>query len=283
MSKAQKLLDAVRETAAITLRLGGATGRLDQAAYYAVRRLIDRRAAVDLRWRGLGLAARGIDWPALQEVLIENEYGSLAGFLEAKPAPVVLDIGANIGTFALFVLLCAPDAIVHSFEPSAATHSLLAANAARNPACRWTTHHAAAWRADEPVRFANGEASTAGRLDARGEEPAAGLSLQSILARAGGHADVAKLDIEGAEEAVLADIPVALLEQIETMVVELHPGRCDMDRVVMALKRAYGTLYAIPGRRSSKPLLLATRSAVPHRLPPYHHNTVKTTTGQNPR
>lgn len=269
MNMATRLIGAARETAAITVRLGHATGRPDRAAIYAARRLVDKRAAVDLEWRGLKIAARGVDWPALQEVLVENEYGAVAAALREKADPVVLDIGANIGTFALFAFAEAPGAQVHSYEPSSATHALLASTAAGNPSCNWSTFQAAAWRTDETLAFANGAASTAGRLAPEGEERVAAVSLTTILGRCGGRADIAKLDIEGAEEAVIADAPTSLLDCIGTIVVELHPGRCDTGRVVDALARSYGTIYAIPGRRSSKPLLLATRSNIAHGLPVY--------------
>ncbi|HRD76505.1 MAG TPA: FkbM family methyltransferase [Hyphomicrobiaceae bacterium] len=264
-----RLLSAARETLAIAVRLGQATGRPDRSTVYAARRLVDRRRPVDLTWRGMQLAARGMDWAALQEVLIENEYGALTPLLKSTPEPVVLDLGANIGTFSLFVLAHAPRARVFSYEPSAATFAVLAATAAKNPTYRWTAVQAAAWRADESVTFANAAASTAGRISGEGDERVAGRSFASILETCGGTADIAKLDIEGAEEAVLADQPAALLDRIGTIVVELHPGRCDTDRVARTLMNSYGTVYAIPGRRSSKPLLLATRSAIALGLPVY--------------
>ena len=139
---------------------------------------------------------------------------------------------------------------------------------ARNPRCRWSVHHAAAWRENGAVTFATGATSTGGRITTDGKETVPAVSLPTILEQCGGVIDVAKIDIEGAEEALLADRP-AQLQRIATLVVELHPDRCDTGRVVKALSDSYGALYRIPGRRSSKPLVLATRQAQPPNLPRY--------------
>lgn len=221
-----------------------------------------------MTWRGLHLSARGCDWAALQEVLIEHEYAALTPYLTRKPSAVVLDLGANIGTFALFTFSVAPSAVVHSYEASATTHALLDSTRAHNPRCHWDVHHAAAWLEDGAVSFTTSEASTAGRIMTEGKETVPAVSLATILARSGGSIDVAKIDIEGAEEALLVDRP-AELQRIGTLVVELHPGRCDTGRVVKALTDSYGALYCIPGRRSSKPLILATRDAELPALPRY--------------
>lgn len=266
MSLAKQVFTAAKETAAMTVQLGRATGRPDQAARFAVRHLSRQNQPADLSWQGFQLSARRIDWPALQEVLIEHEYGALRPFLNLRSAPIVLDLGANIGTFGLYVFSVARGACVHSFEPAEATFALLTGNAAKNPGIDWRVHRAAAWSEDATISFANTAASTGGHVATGGDERVPALSLTSILERCGGRADVAKIDIEGAEEALLADRPRELAA-IETLVVELHPNRCDTRRVEQALRAAYGPLYRIPGRRSSKPLLLASRSTAVIDLP----------------
>ncbi|MGE0701524.1 MAG: FkbM family methyltransferase [Hyphomicrobiaceae bacterium] len=259
---------AARSAAAMALGVGRATGRPDMAAAYAFQALTRRGSAVSLVWKGLRLAARPADWHAIREVLIEAEYAALAPYLAHRPEPVVLDIGANIGTFGLYALSVAPGAKVQSLEPSQATFALLDATCRSNPRHRWQAHRAAAWSEDGKVSFANEAASTAGKVSADGDEQVPALSLASILSLCGGRADVAKIDVEGAEEALLCD-RAAELAMIDTVCVELHPGRCDVARVTAALRRSHGPLYAISGRRSSKPLLLATRSPRRPDLPLY--------------
>ena len=108
MSPAGHKFIAVKSMLAMAARLGMATRRPDIGARYAYSFLRDRNRPVAMTWRGLQLSARGCDWAAVQEVLIEHEYAALIPYLTRKPAPVVLDLGANIGTFALFSFSVAP-------------------------------------------------------------------------------------------------------------------------------------------------------------------------------
>lgn len=50
----------------------------------------------------------------------------------------VIDVGANVGQFALNMRSLAPDIEIHSFEPNPYVYNTLAANAARDK--RWVTH-----------------------------------------------------------------------------------------------------------------------------------------------
>jgi hypothetical protein len=71
-----------------------------------------------------------------------------------------------------------------------------------------------------------------------------------------------KMDIEGAEEAVLCGSETAL-RSVDRLVVEVHPQLCDQDWVIAVLRSTYDFLYRIPGRRSAKPLLLASHQPYP--------------------
>jgi FkbM family methyltransferase len=268
VGRVRQALGAAKGIAVMTVGLGRATGRPDVATRFAMRRIAGSIAPVEMGWQGYRLQARSCDWDALNEVLIEDEYGELRSHLEVTPSPVVLDLGANIGTFALFSFSVSPHAAVHSFEPSADTFAVLEGNRARNPQCDWHVQRAAGWGEDGTVSFSASAASTAGRVDAGGSESVPAMSLATILARCGGRIDVAKIDIEGAEEPLICGGAFAL-QRIETLVVELHPDRCDAARVAATLRESYGRLFRIPGRRSSKPLLLATRSSVRPDLPVY--------------
>lgn len=268
VGRVRRLLGSAKAIAAMTVDLGRATGRPDVATRFALRHVTRSLAPVEMSWNGMLLSARSCDWAALQEVLVEDEYGALRPYLKAKSTPIVLDLGSNIGTFALFCFSVAPAATVCSFEPSAETFAVLEANRARNPQHNWQVHRAAAWSKDGTVSFAASRTSTAGRVDSDGGEAVPAVSLATILERCGGRIDIAKIDIEGAEEPALCEGANALAH-IETLVVELHPDRCDAARVAATLREAYGRLYLIPGRRSSKPLLMATRSSTPRNLPVY--------------
>ena len=206
------------------------------------------------RFRSLPFSARAADWLAVREVLVEREYGFVADVLAGSRAPVVVDVGANIGTFALFVFSLFPDAVVRSFEPSSTTFVVLDANRRANPGLDWSCQRAAAHAADGTAPFVNAPFTTSSRLGAGGDEDVPTLSLDSIVT---GPVDLLKLDVEGAEEAVL-DGREDVLRRVGSVVVEVHPDRCDEQRVVRVLESVYEHVRAVAGRRSTKPLLVAT-------------------------
>jgi FkbM family methyltransferase len=65
---------------------------------------------------------------------------------------VVLDIGANIGMFSMFVATRCPDAVIHAVEPAPALLDLLRANLARY-APRATAHHCGVSDTDGELLF----------------------------------------------------------------------------------------------------------------------------------
>lgn len=254
---------------AIGLRLGRATGRPFQSMAYAAKFLVDHQKRHSLVWKGLPFTARGTDSAAIEEVLVEREYEPAARLLRQRSRPVVLDLGANIGMFSLFVFAEVPDATVLAFEASADSAALLAENAAANKQLDWLTHHGAAWSTDGEVVFVTSASSTAGHVVAGGsKEKVQAWALSSLIARAGGRADLVKLDIEGAEEKVLTGAGAReSLARIETLVVEIHPGMCDADAVYDVLRTCFPRRYRVVGRAWSKPLVIATRSRLAIDLP----------------
>lgn len=222
------------------------------------RRLVTGSRASDFCYRGQRFTARPSDWNAVREVLIDGEY-DLVDDLLRRDRPNVIDLGANIGMFALRVLAARPGAIIHSYEPDPATFALLEENGRRNHGRAWQAFRAAAHRETGTIRFASAATSTAGKVDNGGVEVPS-VSLHDVLGRFGGErVDLVKVDIEGSEEALLTADP-ALLANVETMIVELHPSLNDAKAVQEVLGNAFPHLARIPGRTSSKPLLVASQS-----------------------
>ncbi|MYB77336.1 MAG: hypothetical protein F4X83_09620, partial [Chloroflexi bacterium] len=103
--------------------------------------------------------------------------------------------------------------------------------------------------------------SMSSRVDDGGALLAKSVSLPSLVNRcapAGEDIDLAKIDIEGSEEAFLCSHPEAL-RRIRTLIVELHPDLCDAERVKAVLEDAYISVIEIAGRTSAKPLLYCRR------------------------
>ena len=209
--------------------------------------------------------ARFKDWCAVQEVALEQEYSFVESVLGNESSLTIVDLGANIGMFSMYVLSLWPSAIVHSLEPSQHTYQVLERNRLANPGLNWHNYHYAAWKTDGQMRFENREYSTSSRIGAEGagDEVVPAISLTTLLSQ---HVcvpvDLMKMDIEGAEEAVLCGSETAL-RSVDRLVVEVHPQLCDQDRVIAVLRSTYDFLYRIPGRRSAKPLLLASHQPYP--------------------
>ena len=266
----RSLPERVRSSIAYARRLARVVdpGPVRLPAFLLARRLAPlRRIPFRFAWRGHRFLARPADEAAIQEVLLEQEYAAAARLVAAAPdRPIVIDAGANIGLFAMVMLAARPDARVHSLEPGAATFALLEANARANPAFAWRAHRLAVWRAAGPVAFGAMDASTSSRIDELAPggrvEMVEAVTLGGFAAQhAPGPIFLVKLDVEGAEEAVLASSE-AVLDRVQHLLLEIHPPRADEARVMAILSAHFPHVARLPGRRSAKPLVLASRVLV---------------------
>jgi len=220
----------------------------------------------DFRLGPVFLTVRPEDWYAFEEIVLDKEYDVVGTLLEGIPRPVVLDLGANIGLFSAVVFTAQPLAFIVAVEASKTTFAWLRRNQERNPELLWEVHHCAVVGRIGDVGFTQGALSTGGRVSDEGEERVQGTTLEWVVARAGGNVDLVKMDIEGSEEDVLTANP-QVLKKIRYLLVEIHPTLCNEDRVVQCLRAEFSHLYEILGRKSSKPLILASRKR--HNLPEF--------------
>jgi FkbM family methyltransferase len=212
----------------------------------------------------LPFVARLQDWNGVQEVVLEQEY-AFAGSLYAGRRPIVVDVGANIGMFSLSIFSNWPAARVHAIEPSLATYQILDCNRAFNPGLDWHVYRAAAWHTDGEVSFDNKPFSTSSHVGASGSdvEQVPAVRLDTFLNQnVPEPVDLLKVDIEGAEDAVLQSAS-AILSKVAHLIVEIHAATGRREQTVSTLRSAFPYLYQVPGRRSSKPLVLATRTMQP--------------------
>lgn len=202
--------------------------------------------------------ARRADWGPVERVLLGREYDFALRLLDGLAAPVVLDLGANIGTFALSVFATHPDAWVHSVEPGESTYQVLERNREANPGCRWRTLRSAVWSYNGTLRFQSGTtASTLGRVTEDGTETVPAISLADLV-RDAPPIDLVKMDIEGAEEVALL-AGEAALGRITRLALQVHPARMRPDAVRDVLSRTFGHVYEVVENTSPNPLWLAVR------------------------
>lgn len=148
-----------------------------------------------------------------------------AAALDGLGRPVhAMDLGANIGMFGAWFLSRFPDGRVSAYEaePSNARVHALTVDANR-PAVTWEVTAAAAAPADGEVRFVTGLA-THSRLARADDAGVTVVPARDVLARAG-DVDLLKVDIEGAEWALLADPRFADLPA-PVIALEYHAERC---------------------------------------------------------
>lgn len=144
---------------------------------------------------------------AVQEVL-RGEYES--GYFGQGLR--VLDIGANVGSFAIWASHRWPDSEIHCYEPHPGTFKMLTANVAALSSV--TCHNAAVFPSDKPQELfwtrydGDGESGLARYMDQTFDDLQRNnlFEVAVIHPRALPEADVIKVDAEGAEAAILCNM-----------------------------------------------------------------------------
>ena len=167
---------------------------------------------------------RGVDHVPIIETFLRKDYG------EIPRDTVVVDLGANIGTFAIYAATSAPGVRVHAYEPAPAFFRLLENNVRLNGlhgAVRCFNLAVAGDTSDRELF-----------LDASGlyfptliapESPATAsarvrcVDLARVL-RDGelAHVDILKMDVEGAEYDILAATAQEVWRSISEVRMEYH-------------------------------------------------------------
>lgn len=182
--------------------------------------------------RVLGFRVAGFDARILRflfrEIFVHGDYG----FDASTEDPLILDCGANVGMATLYFLWRYPRAEVHAFEPDAATFSLLQRNITVNGLNAARAHQAAVSDRDGQIAFYRDDSDPGhpmmstmpGRMrgtDATVESVALSSFLERELPER--EIDFLKLDIEGAEDAVLRDLAESgAIHRVRELVVEYH-------------------------------------------------------------
>lgn len=200
------------------------------------------------------LRHEGIDSFVFEEVLIDRAYeppAEVARILSALDRPPrILDLGANIGLFGVYSRLRWPGSTVLGYEPDPA-------NAALHRRCMSLDHSASDWELRQA--FA-GTAPGSQLLEADGSplsRAAAGRSASTVAIEVVdampdlAACDLAKIDVEGAEWAILAD--PRLGEGPAAVVLEFHSPGCPTGDPATAAEAALRTGgYRIVSRTPSE-------------------------------
>lgn len=162
------------------------------------------------------------------DIFIKNEYAftQLKGVISR---PVVVDIGANVGLFALYAHLNLPNATIHCFEPSPTIANVLEKNLAAYG--NITIHTMALSDRDEAgTLFLNtrkcGQSTIktdpGGGSEGWEAEPVNVLDAYSALTNLGlERIDILKIDTEGSEVEILRSI-TPMLDDVKHIYLEYH-------------------------------------------------------------
>ena len=165
------------------------------------------------------------------------------GFYSPRQGDTVLDCGANVGFFALWLSALSPQVRIHCFEPSSDARSRLTLNIASNEltdrllvypfglldcCCyaglkqTWASGHRSFFEYDRVLPDAS--------------ETCECISLERAVELCNAqHLDLLKIDVEGAELEILEGASEATLHKVRRIVVEYHDYiRPDCGRRVLA-------------------------------------------------
>ena len=176
----------------------------------------------------------------------------------------IMDLGANIGLFGLYVLGRWPDARIRAFEPDPDNAALLERTIESNNLSRsWRIHRSACSNRRGTVAFAAGLLSEA-RIAEPGEAHAIEVPAVDIFTE-DHDVELLKIDIEGAEWAILTDPRLPGLKA-RSVVLEWHSRACpepDPHGAAVRLLRAAGYANTLDvgyrGARHSNGVLWAWR------------------------
>jgi len=241
-------------------RLSALTGGFIRAVITIIRIRKNQEDIQSVSYKNIHIMFRGYDERVLHEIFIDKEYAFLSQYLSNIHKPVVLDIGAHIGAFAIWVISINKEAKILSVEADPATYQIATLNltALTSQGIKWYLIQGAASDTDgEKIYFSNTGSSLSHHLDKSGNIEVETVSLSSLINRIVPEEtliDLLKVDIEGAEEDFLCTNP-EVLKKVRAIVVELHPNLCDVGRVKDTLNIFFNHIDIIRQRKSTKPLL----------------------------
>lgn len=170
----------------------------------------------------------------VHNVIRMQEY-TPAGF-SIGPDDTVVDIGGNIGTFAVLAAKAAHRGRVFTFEPASANFDLLTHNLAANGVRNATAVRAAVAGEDGTIDLdlCDGDggynSTIKGRLDGRSrqKEVVQAVSLKRIFDTYEiEHCDFLKIDCEGAEYAIVRSLPAEYWPRVSKIALEYHGTALD--------------------------------------------------------
>lgn len=151
-----------------------------------------------------------------REIFVDEFYR----FNTTNPNPVIFDCGTNIGTSVVYFRQAYPNARIVAFEADEQISATLQENLRKNHISGVEVITKAVWTNDEGIWFGSDQADSASIFSQTDRKLVPSVRLRDILLHET-HIDMLKMDIEGAETAVLTDCRDALAH-VQNLFVEFH-------------------------------------------------------------
>jgi FkbM family methyltransferase len=213
-------------------------------------RLFRKRAGLRLLKlrKGLQVVCRGNsrDWDVFHELFFAGGYEAALRYLaNLSGAPKVLDLGGNIGLFALLAARSHPLANIFSYEPGPPNARLFEVNRLLNPELmdRIALSQAAVGAQDRVAEWYFDEKNPGGSgFFAGGNHrfPVTVHAFDRIVESLANPLDLVKMDIEGAEYEVFLKSPPQTWKKIKAVALELHEdpqGLIPRERCLEVIRR----------------------------------------------
>jgi FkbM family methyltransferase len=216
----------------------------DSSAHVRVQQPLDELGALFTAFVRPGTS----DLAVWNQVVRERQYAAVVRVLEeavSSEVETILDLGANIGLTSAYLGAIYPKARILAVEPDAANFQLLKQNTATLGA-RVQALQAAFWPRDEALSwtsrpFRDGrDWARAVETGGNGQDSIQAITPSGALALLGAErADLAKVDIEGAEAVFFATETDtdALLRLADVFAIELHAESIDPFKAAIAFDR----------------------------------------------
>lgn len=165
----------------------------------------------------LGGSLRYVDAASLVSAFRSIFVDRLYEFRTNRHEPAIIDGGANIGLASLFWARSLHEPRIIAFEPDPKSYMAFSENIRRFALTQVEPIQAALWTTNSIAQFET-QGADAGHISARGDVEVTTIRLGDVI---GPQVDLLKLDIEGAEVAVLTDAEPHL-ERVRRVFVEYH-------------------------------------------------------------
>lgn len=218
---------------------------------WPMTRLLPVRRIMRLRGGGQIIARSifGEDFTVIHEMFYRDDYGLKHIAPLQNSAPVILDLGANIGAFTLLAARCFPKAKIFSFEPEDKNYASLKYNIQLNnlEGRISAINSAVAEQAGERTFYISNYEyahSLLAEQVADGNKGALTVHCTTIEKIFEDYhleaVDILKLDIEGSEYAVLYQLPKNFYEKIGIICLEIHVSKEDKSEDMIAFLEKQG-------------------------------------------